>query len=235
MSREGRAPGEVREDGNEPFVGRRSELERLHGLLQKASDGSGAIVFISGDSGIGKTTLSREFLGQVRSLHPDYIVVRGRCVEQYGTVRGLSAVPRRPRNAAGGPGAGDHHQPAATYAPTWCLQLPAVAVSPDTQRVLRDQTMGATKERMLREMGDLFEAAATTAPLVGLLEDVQLADQSSVDLLRHLGNRIGRQRMFIVRTFRPDLNKLTGTLGLSDGRITFTYHVKLVRQGDQPQ
>ena len=45
-----------------PFVGRGPELSRLEGFLQQAIDGSGRVVFISGEPGIGKTSLSDEFL-----------------------------------------------------------------------------------------------------------------------------------------------------------------------------
>ena len=67
------------------FVGRDPELSRLEGLLQQAIDGSGRVVFISGEPGIGKTSLSDEFLRRARARFPGLSVSRGRCVEQYGT------------------------------------------------------------------------------------------------------------------------------------------------------
>jgi len=186
MRPDGGTAADVRDNGGEPFVGRLAELERLEGLWQNAIDGTGAVVFITGESGIGKTALARAFLRRVRSLHPDFIVCRGRCVEQYGTGEAYLPFLDALGTLLVGPGREPTTRLLRTYAPTWCLQLPAISVSPDTQQVLRDQTIGATKERMLREMGDTFEAAAASAPLVGLLEDVQWADPSSVELLRHI-------------------------------------------------
>lgn len=203
MTPGGPSQADVREIGSEPFVGRAVELDRLDGLLRQAIAGAGAVAFITGEAGIGKTALAREFLRRVRTLHPDFIVCRGRCVEQYGTGEAYLPFLDGLGTLLVGSGREAMAHLLRTYAPTWCLQLPAVEASSDTQRRLRDQTIGATKERMLREMGDLFEAAASSAPLVGLLEDVQWADPSSVDLLRHIGNRIARQRMLIVGTFRP--------------------------------
>lgn len=91
-----------------------------------------------------------------------------------------------------------------TFAPTWCLQFPAVFASSGALEQLQRETIGVTKERMLREMGDALGALATISPAVLLLEDLHWADTSSADLLRHLCQRIGHQRLLIVGTFRPE-------------------------------
>ena len=56
----------------------------------------------------------------------------------------------------------------------------------------------------MREMGDALGVLATASPVVLLLEDLHWADPSSIDLLRHLCNRIGTQRLLIAGTFRPE-------------------------------
>ena len=56
----------------------------------------------------------------------------------------------------------------------------------------------------MREMGDALGIFATTSPVVLLLEDLHWADPSSVDLLRHLAQRISNQRLLIAGTFRPE-------------------------------
>src|SRR6476620_6614054 len=67
------------------FVGRESEIEKLDALLQQAIEGAGRIVFITGEPGIGKTSLSDEFLRRARKQQLGILISRGRCVEQYGT------------------------------------------------------------------------------------------------------------------------------------------------------
>jgi len=42
-------------------------------------------VFITGEPGIGKTSLSDEFLRRSRKQKFGILISRGRCVEQYGT------------------------------------------------------------------------------------------------------------------------------------------------------
>ena len=44
------------------FVGREAELEKLERFVQQAIEGNGRVVFITGEPGIGKTSLSDEFL-----------------------------------------------------------------------------------------------------------------------------------------------------------------------------
>ena len=56
----------------------------------------------------------------------------------------------------------------------------------------------------LREMGDALGMLAAASPVVLLLEDLHWADPSSVDLLRHLSQRISTQRLLIAGTFRPE-------------------------------
>jgi tetratricopeptide (TPR) repeat protein/predicted Ser/Thr protein kinase len=186
------------------FVGREAELNRLEAFLQQAINGTGLVVFITGEPGIGKTSLSDEFLRRARTKYPALLVSRGRCVEQYGTgeaylpfldaVGGLLDGPGRERLAA----------VMRTYAPTWCTQLPAAFASTSGLERLQQETIGATKERMMREMGDALGMFATTSPIVLLFEDLHWADPSSVDLLRHLCQRINNQRILIAGTFRPE-------------------------------
>ena len=50
----------------------------------------------------------------------------------------------------------------------------------------KQETIGATKERMMREMGDALGMLSTNgSPVVLLLEDLHWANPSSVDLFRH--------------------------------------------------
>ncbi len=192
------ADGEV-----ESFVGREPEMKQLDRLLSRASEGAGRVAFVTGEPGIGKTAVVEEFLRRSRKKYSNIIITRGRCVEQYGTgeaylpfldaVGAMLAGPGRERIAA----------LLRNYAPNWCLQFPAVFVSSGIWENLQQETMGVTKERMLREMGDALAALSANASVVLVLEDLHWADPSSIDLLRHLGQRIASKRLLIVGTYRP--------------------------------
>jgi serine/threonine protein kinase/tetratricopeptide (TPR) repeat protein len=198
-------PGTAVSEGlSESFVGREPELKKLGESLRQAFQSNGKIVFITGEPGIGKTTLTDQFLHTSSREYPGLLVSRGRCVEQYGT--GEAYLPFL--EAAGGLLNGVTRDRVAnvfrTHAPTWCVQLPAAFASTGAFEKLQQETIGATKDRMLREMGDALGALAAHAPVVLLLEDLHWADPSSVDLLRHLCQRIPSQRVLILGTFRPE-------------------------------
>jgi len=64
-------------------VGREAELQRLHGWCEKALKGERQLVFVTGEPGIGKTTLVNAFLAQVAGEGAAWIGW-GQCIEHYG-------------------------------------------------------------------------------------------------------------------------------------------------------
>jgi DNA-binding winged helix-turn-helix (wHTH) protein len=60
-------------------VGREAELEQLHGLLAKTRQGQRQVVFVTGEPGIGKTTVTDLFLERVRVAGQVWIG-RGSCL-----------------------------------------------------------------------------------------------------------------------------------------------------------
>lgn len=55
--------------GGRPFVGRTSDLAKLHLELREAMSKGGRVLFLLGEPGTGKTTLIRRFIDQVRDRH----------------------------------------------------------------------------------------------------------------------------------------------------------------------
>ena len=66
------------------FVGRRAELRRLDEAFDQALQGAGRLVFVTGESGIGKTALVRTFLAVTRQRDTSWTYCRARCAAQYG-------------------------------------------------------------------------------------------------------------------------------------------------------
>jgi len=64
-------------------VGREAEIVQLHGWLEKALRGERQIVFVTGEPGIGKTTLVEAFLQQ-STTDGQLWIGRGQCIEHYG-------------------------------------------------------------------------------------------------------------------------------------------------------
>jgi serine/threonine protein kinase len=68
-------------DDAELMIGRETQMEALHQALARARSGRCTLVFISGASGFGKSTLVHQFLQGVRR-RGDAAVLQGRCYEQ---------------------------------------------------------------------------------------------------------------------------------------------------------
>src|SRR5262249_8892066 len=64
-------------------VGREAELTYLHATLARALGGERQVVFVTGEPGIGKTTLVDAFIARLAG-DPTLWVSRGQCVEHYG-------------------------------------------------------------------------------------------------------------------------------------------------------
>jgi tetratricopeptide (TPR) repeat protein len=88
------------------------------------------------------------------------------------------------------------------YAPTWLAQMPALVSSEQRER-LRHETLGATSERMLREMAETIEALTAEAPLILVLEDLHWSDYATLDLLGALARRRETARLLVIGTYRP--------------------------------
>jgi len=66
------------------FVARERELEELNRFLNQALAEQGRVVFVTGDTGCGKTTLVGEFVQRAMVLNEDLVAVGGRCSAHAG-------------------------------------------------------------------------------------------------------------------------------------------------------
>jgi len=62
-----------------PVVGRTAELDRLQRFLDRTLAGQGHILFVTGDTGRGKSSLLQEFSRRAQQAHPDLLAASGRC------------------------------------------------------------------------------------------------------------------------------------------------------------
>jgi DNA-binding winged helix-turn-helix (wHTH) protein/predicted ATPase len=180
-------------------VGREVELGRLAELYGLAEQGRRQVVFVTGEAGIGKTTLVEAFAGGVAGGGAG-LVARGQCLEQRGAPEPylpvFDALDRLGRAD------GEAVASLSRLAPTWLVQLPAL-VEPADRAELERRALGGTRERMLREAAEALEAVAARRPLVLILEDLHWADPSTVDLLGWLVRRDRPARLLVIGTWRP--------------------------------
>ncbi len=183
------------------LVGREPELAQLHGWLEKARSGERQVVFVTGEPGIGKTTLVDAFLHQAVTSGGLWIG-RGQCIEHYGAGEAylplLKAFGRLCRESGGERLIALLNR----HAPTWLAQMPALLSDPDLEALQR-KVQGATRDRMLREFAELVEAVSTEQPLVLALEDLHWSDPSTLDLLTLVAQRREAARVLVLGTYRP--------------------------------
>jgi predicted ATPase len=184
-----------------PLVGREAELQQLHDYLAVAMQGQRKIVFVTGEPGIGKTTLVEAFLRQAAEQN-EIRIARGQCLEQYGAgeaympmLEAVTGLCREPEN---------EHIIALLrrHAPTWLVQLPNL-LNPEDLSLLQRNVQGATRERMLREMGEAIEAFTADRPLILTLEDLHWSDSSTLALLTVVAQRTLPVRLLVIGTYRP--------------------------------
>src|SRR5262249_15923016 len=65
------------------------------------------------------------------------------------------------------------------------------------------EIIGATRERMVREICEALEAISTQTPLVICLEDLHWVDPSTLDFISALARRRGPARLLLLATYRP--------------------------------
>jgi DNA-binding winged helix-turn-helix (wHTH) protein/tetratricopeptide (TPR) repeat protein len=183
------------------LVGRADTLERLRQHLALAMTGARQMVFVTGEPGIGKTSVVDAFLDELRR-DSSATAARGQCLELSGAAEAylpfldaFGRLLREPRHA-GLVGL------VRRYAPTWLRQMPSL-VQPSDRAALDEEVRGATRERMLREMAEAIEALSAEQPLVLVLEDLHWSDGSTVDLISALARRRESARVLVIGTYRP--------------------------------
>jgi DNA-binding winged helix-turn-helix (wHTH) protein/predicted ATPase len=184
-----------------PFVGREQELAQLRWWLESALAGHPQLVFVTGEPGIGKTTLVNTFLHHAQETGQLWIA-HGQCVEQYGIgapyLPLIGALGRLCQESGTEPLVRVFEQ----HAPVWLSQLPTL-LSQEQRKALGPNVQGVSHERMLRELADVLTVLSTKRPLVVVLEDLHWGDAATVETLAYLARRREAARLFVLGTYRP--------------------------------
>ena len=185
----------------ERFVGRTPQLDALLAAHRRAEAGSRQIVFVTGEAGIGKTALVDEFLAA--ASQGDTRVMGGGCVEGYGGTEPYYPVLEALGRLCRGAGGEQVKTALVSIAPTWAILMPS-CVPADILDSLLARTLGAGRERMMREICDLLQTLARERPLLLVLDDLHWADFSTIDMLSALAQLEGPLRLMIVAVYRSD-------------------------------
>jgi class 3 adenylate cyclase len=185
-----------------PLVGRERELQMLRDAFDRTvSAGSCELVTVVGPAGVGKTRLTSDF---VRSLGGAATTVTGRCLS-YG--QGLTFWPLRGIVAElAGIEDGDSSDEVLT-------RVTRLLPADDDRATVAERIAGALgvvdstayPEDTFWAVRKLLEAVAGERPLVIVLEDIQWAEPTFLDLIEYLPMAIGYLPVLIIAITRAEL------------------------------
>jgi DNA-binding winged helix-turn-helix (wHTH) protein len=184
------------------LVGRDAALSALRDCQSRALQGQRQVAFVTAEPGFGKTALIDEFQCHAVASVPGLQVALGQCVEGFGSKESYYPMLEALGQLCRGPGGEAIIDILATQAPTWLVQFPAL-LKREHRELLRREIQGATRERMLREIGDALETITARRPLLLIFEDLQWVDHSTVDLLSALARGRTPVMLMLVATKRP--------------------------------
>ncbi len=202
------SPGAVpgRGIGARPFVGRAAQLDALGEAYRARGQGLPVAVQVHGPVGIGKTSLVRRFLSELRS---EAVILAGRCHEResvpYKALDSVvDALARYLRQLS--PRQADALMPPETQALARIFpvltRVKSVAraatggvVTPDARELRR---------RGFRALRDLLARIASRQPLILFIDDLQWGDVDSAALLTELLRPPDAPPLLLVVAFRSE-------------------------------
>ncbi|MGI9285287.1 MAG: winged helix-turn-helix domain-containing protein, partial [Pseudomonadales bacterium] len=137
---EGRDGRALFPDTTGPVVGRDAELRQLEDYYQLAADGQHQFVLLSGEPGIGKTTVLDNFLDLVAEQSTAKIV-KAQCVVHFGKGEAYGPLLQAIAKNCDSQHGAELLRVLKQYAPTWLLQLPGV-LNPFERERLQPQIAG---------------------------------------------------------------------------------------------
>lgn len=203
------------------MIGRDRELRQMQQALRTAA-GSGRTqsVTIMGEAGVGKSRLLHEFHQWIELLPEEFWLFQGRADEQtsrlpYALVRDLMAFrfeildsdppavarEKLERGILGMMGDEEANQEKAHF--IGHLIGYDFSHSPYLQGILGDARQ--IRDRAFYYMSQFFAAVIQTGPTLVYLEDIQWADDSSLDLIDYLLRTATRLPMMVICLARPEL------------------------------
>ena len=176
-----------------PLVGRGADLRQLKAVLTRASEGTGSIVLISGEAGIGKTRLCAE-LSRWHTQRGGRALL-GRAAPQEASIpyAALADALRGARRA----------EPAvweAARARAGILWAVAPELSPEASGPRRSADRLVLFEALL----DAVDKAAGDGTALWVLDDLHWADDSTLEFVGYAARRVADLALVLAVTYREE-------------------------------
>jgi class 3 adenylate cyclase/tetratricopeptide (TPR) repeat protein len=197
--------------GLTPLVAREDELAQLLGAWQDARTGSGRIVSVVGEAGLGKSRLLYEFKQRLAREGGRYL--EGSCFAYGGSISYLPFLQILKAYF----GIDDHcPEPEAKQqvrAGLVTLPIDSSAVQAYLENLLsyavEEEFFSRlpphlVRERTVRALETLLVAAANATPLVLIIEDVHWIDKATEEVLAALVERVVDSPLLLLLVYRPE-------------------------------
>jgi class 3 adenylate cyclase len=225
------------ERGLTPLVGREEELAHLDGCYQRLKGGLPQVVTVVGESGSGRSRLVYEFKQRIAG---EPIVFEARCsslsqrtpyypwlvmLQQYFDL-GMETPSECACEKVTQKLAQLGHK-AERGAPYLCrmLSLPSPG--------LNDTPAEDTKRETYEAIASVFKLESMRAPVVIVIEDLHWIDEASREMLERAVSELGRTRLMLLLTHRPDLQAAWRTTAaltqLTLSRLSDSAAVEIIR------
>jgi predicted ATPase len=176
------------------LVGRQEELGRILIAVDAVAEGSGQLVLLAGEPGVGKTRLAQEVMLALRDR--GFLVASGRCYEPQQTVpyypflEALTVAYEL--SPAAVRGQVSHRWPYLAY-----LLPDQLGQPPASSTGARDE-----QQRLFRAVTAFLVAVAESMPVALLVDDLHWVDSASLDLLQHLARHTRASPILLLGTHR---------------------------------
>jgi class 3 adenylate cyclase/tetratricopeptide (TPR) repeat protein len=202
--------GSDREQGLEArFVGREGDLRLIKELFHSAIDRRSArLLAVSGDAGVGKSRLRREFFNYIDGLSSTVLWHLGRCLS-HGESVAYWALSEMVRQRFGIPEEASAQEAAERLESGLERWVPDATdrafISPRLGALLGVAEPGLGREELFAGWRLFFERLAEHEPVVLVFEDLQWADVGLLDFIEQLLDWSSSSPIFIVTFARPEL------------------------------
>lgn len=213
-----------------PFVGRDQELTELKKAFEATDKGSPVVMFVHGESGIGKSTLIERFLRELQK-ESKAVVLSGRCYERESIpFRGcdslIDALSRHLRKLPEGR--------ASRLIPRHIHELaklfPAIArldiVNQVKQRIPLPAEPFELRRRAFLALREIFAVIAEQEPLVLYVDDLQWSDVDGAKLLASLFSPPAPPPLLFIGSYRSEDVNYSDGLSTIRERVTETKSVE---------
>ncbi len=198
-----------------PLIGRSTELNLLLDRWQKAKEGDGQVVLLSGIPGVGKSRLIYELNSNIR--HEPHFSLSYQCSPYHSQSAFFPVIEQIERAAEFRANDSDANKFAKlkAYLPSSTddavdpalLIANLLSISTEHHNELSKLSPQQIKNKTISKLLDMLLIFSARRPVLCIVEDAHWIDPSTLELLELAISRIDRARVLLVVSYRPEFRR----------------------------